>query len=92
MIAASNVLLGIAIVSALCGVATAVMIAVDLQRRGVRINWFLFRVLLVTRYLGQYRDLTQRESGRPGLLFYSYIAAMNLALFTAVAGIVLRVR
>jgi hypothetical protein len=90
MIVASNVLIAIAVVSALCGVASAVMIAEKLRTRGVKINWILLRVLILTRYLGQYRDITRQEAGRTGPLFYSYVIAMDLALLTAIVGLVLR--
>lgn len=88
----SDILLGIAIVSALYGAASAVMIAGALQKRGVKINWVFLRVLIFTRYLGQYRDITRQETGRTGPLFYSYVIGMNLALVTAIAGLVLRAR
>ena len=90
MIAASNVLLAIAIVSAMCGVASAVMIGGALEKRGVKINWIWFRVLILSRYLGQYRDITRQESGRPGSLYYSYVIAMGLALVAAIMGLALR--
>jgi len=90
MITASSIFLGIAIVSALCGVVSAVMIAGSLQKRGVKINWIWLRVFILSKYLGQYRDITRQETGRAGPLFYSYIIAMSLALVTAIVGLVLR--
>ena len=87
----SDILLAIAIVSVLWGVASAVLIAEALRKRGVRVNWIFLRFLILSKYLGQYRDITRQETGRSGPLFYSYIVAMNLALVTAIAGIVLRV-
>lgn len=86
----SSILLGIAILSVLCGVISAVLIAAVLQRRGIKINWIWLRVLILSKYLGQYRDVTLQETGRIGLLFYSYIIAMNLALVTGIIGLVLR--
>ena len=90
MIIASKALLVIAIVSVLWGVASALMIAAALQNRGVKINWIWFRVFLVSRYLDQYRDITRRETGRTGRLFYSYLIAMMVALVTVIVGLVLR--
>ncbi len=86
----SDVFMVIAILSVLWGVVSALMIAAALQKRGVKINWFWFRVLLVARYLDEYRDLTRRETGRTGPLFYSYVNAMLVALVTAIVGLVLR--
>lgn len=92
MMIVSGIFLGIAIVSVLWGVASAVMIAVALQKRGVRIDWIWLRLLILSKYLGQYRDITRQETGRTGPLFYSYVIAMNLALLTAIVGLVLRAR
>jgi hypothetical protein len=86
----SMILLSIAVVSAICGVVSAVMIAASLQKRGFKVNWIWLRVLILSKYLDQYRDVTREETGRPGLLFYSYIIAMNFALVTGIAGLILR--
>ena len=90
MRAAGDVLLVVAALCALCGGITAAMIASALQQPGVKVNWFLLRMLIATRYLGQYRDLTRQETGRPGPLYYVFIAAMNSALVLAAAGLLLR--
>jgi hypothetical protein len=87
---ASDVLLVVAILCALCGGITSGMIASALQQRGVKVNWFLLRVLIATRYLGQYRDLTRQETGRPGPLYYVFVAAMLSTLVLAAAGLLLR--
>ena len=88
---ASSVLLTIAIVCALWGVVSAVIIADALQKRGVKVNWLLMRVL-IPKYMLQYRDATRRETGRTGPWYYSFVGAMNLALVTAIIGLVLRAR
>ncbi len=85
----SNVLLGIAVISALWGVVSSLVIADALQKRGTKINWIFMRILII-KYVGQYRDVTRTETGRTGPWFYSFIIAMNLALVTAVVGLILR--
>jgi len=90
MIIASNILLGIAVVSVLCAVASAVMITGAVQKRGFKVNWVWLRLRILSKYLGQYRDITRQETGRTGPLFYLYVIAMNVALVTAIAGLVLR--
>ena len=50
-----------------------------LSRRGLPVNWLLLR-LLIFKYLEQYKEITRKETGKVGPLFYSYIVAMNLAL------------
>lgn len=86
----SDILLVVAIGSALWGVASTVLIGEALRKRGIKVNWIFLRFLILSKYLGQYRDITRQETGRTGPLFYSYIIAMNLALVTAIVGLVLR--
>jgi len=85
----SNVLLGIALVSVGWGVVSSLMITDALQKRGVKINWIFLRILII-KYVGQYRDVTRKETGRTGSWFYSYIIAMNVALATVIVGLILR--
>ena len=86
----STILLAIALMGVVCGVASAVMIAGSLQKRGIKVNWVWLRLLILSKYLGQYRDVTRQETGRIGPLFYSYIIAMNVALVFGITGLILR--
>ena len=79
------------ILSALWAVVDAILIAVALDKRGIRVNTLLFRVFFF-RYLRQYRSATVGETGRVGSLYYSYISAINVALVCAVVGLLLRAR
>lgn len=90
MNAVSDALLVVAALCALCGGIVSAVIAGELQKRGIKVNWFLLRLFIATRYLGQYRDLTRQETGRPGPLYYVFITAMNSALALAAAGLLLR--
>ena len=85
----STAFLVIAILSALWGVVDAILIAVALDKRGIRVNMFLFRVFFF-RYLNEYKRATVSETGKVGSLYYSYIVAMNAALVCAVIGLILR--
>ncbi|MFC2078849.1 hypothetical protein ACFLSZ_02605 [Candidatus Bipolaricaulota bacterium] len=85
----STTLIVIALISVLWGVASSVAITGALQKRGVKVN-FLFLRVMILKYVGQYRDITRSETGRTGAWFYSFVIAMNLALVTAVAGLILR--
>ena len=85
----SNALIAIALVSVAWGIVSTIMIANALQKRGVKVKWILLRVLII-KYVGQYREITRTETGRTGPWFYSFAFAMNLALVTAIAGLVLR--
>lgn len=85
----STVLLTVAVLSIIWGVADAILVAVWLDKRGFPINMLLFRILII-KYLNQYRGETLKETGKVGPLFYSYIIAMNLALVCGVVGLILR--
>lgn len=80
-----------------CAVASGVIgssIADLLDARGTganRRNFALLRRRYVVRYLRSYRDVTQRETGRVGPLYYAYVGSVvGMALF-GVTAIVLRV-
>jgi uncharacterized oligopeptide transporter (OPT) family protein len=85
----SDIFLGLAILSALWGVVSSLVIASYLSKRGIDINWIFFKVLII-KYVGQYQRITIQESGKPGAWYYSYILSMISALVFAVVGIVLR--
>lgn len=85
----SNVFLGIALVSVVWGVVSAVVIASYLSSRGIKISIVFFRIM-VLKYIHQYYEITAKENGRPGPWFYSYISAMNIALVAAIIGMILK--
>ncbi len=85
-----SLLLILAILSAFWAVASSLVIASFLSKRGVKINYLFFKVLMF-KYIRQYRAITMQESGRPGPWFYSFVISMNLALLLAAVGMVLRV-
>jgi hypothetical protein len=80
----------LALIGVACGIATSIMIASFLSKRGVRINYLFIR-LFIFRYVRQYRQITMEETGKPGPLFYWFITSWNLALVFAIVGIVLEV-
>jgi len=85
----SNSFLILAILSAFWGVVSSLVIASFLSKRGVKINYLFFKVLMF-KYIRQYRTITMQENGRPGPWFYSFVVSMNLALLLAAVGMVLR--
>ena len=85
----SQFFLALALLSALWGIVSSIVVASYLSARGVRINYVFFRVL-VLKYMRDYHAMTMRDTGRPGLWFYSYVVSMMLALAFAVLGLALR--
>jgi hypothetical protein len=79
----------LAIPCALAGAVLMMSMAGALQARGHKINWLWIR-LFILKYIGQYREVTLRESGRPGPLFYPFVISMNSALVLVVVGALLK--
>jgi len=85
----SDLFFMLAILSAAWGIVSAIAIASFLSKRGIKINFLFFRIL-VLKYIHQYHKITTQENGKSGPWFYSYIISMNLALAFAIVGIVLK--
>ena len=79
----------LAILGAVWGVVSSIIISSFLSKRGVKINLLFFKVL-VLKHIHQYHKITTQENGKPGPWFYSYIVSMNVALIFAIVGIVLK--
>jgi len=88
--AMSSLFFVLALIGVACGIATSIMVASFLSKRGIKINYLFFRVLIF-KYVRQYRQITIEESGKPGPLFYSFITAWNLALLFTIVGIILKI-
>ena len=58
------------------------------QKKGVKINWFLIKWLLPS-YVGKYQKLTREETGKTGIWFYHWIIAINGLLVFAVLAILI---
>jgi hypothetical protein len=65
------------------------MIVHQLSKRGVKINFILLRLYLI-KYIHQYKQLTLKETGKAGPLYYPCIISVNLALVLAIVGLILR--
>lgn len=77
---------GVALVSVLWGIVSAMVMVGYLSNRGQKINVPFFRIYII-KYIHQYAKMTTEENGRPGVWFYSFIIAMNLALICTIIGL-----
>ncbi len=50
-----------------------------LSKRGVKINYFLLRLMIIP-YADRYRKLTKQEDGKTGRLYYVWLGSVNMAL------------
>lgn len=85
----SNILFVIAILSVIWGIVSAMVMIDYITKRGHKVSFLLIR-LLIFKYINQYYKLTKKENGKPGIWFYSYIAAMNLTLLCVIIGVILK--
>jgi len=68
-------------------IVTSLRIYSFLRGRDVPASFLLLR-MMAPKYAFQYKQLTMREKGKPGPLFYHWIISINLALVFAVAALV----
>lgn len=71
----------IAIMCLLGFVVSNVMLMNELRKRKVKVNFFLYRILIF-KYLNQYKKLTVEETGKPGEVYYLFITcAIGMGVF-----------
>jgi len=79
----------LALVSVVSGIVFSMMIVGEVSKRGVKINYFLIRLLII-KYISEYKRLTTQETGRVGPLYYPCIVSYQLALLFAVVFFLVR--
>jgi len=89
-VSVSGILLFLAAACAVWAVVSAVLITAALDRRGIRTP-FPFIGALLLRNLIRYREITLKETGKVGRLFYSYVVPINAALILALAAWLARI-
>lgn len=65
-------------------VVTTIRVYGFLRERNIPVS-FLWLRLMILKYLGQYRRITLKETGKVGPLFYHYLISVNGALLAAIA-------
>ncbi|MCI0481085.1 MAG: hypothetical protein L0213_05810 [Candidatus Dadabacteria bacterium] len=85
---ASDVFYVLAFIGVAWGIVSMINIVSFLSARGVKINWFLIKIMII-KYVSQYEEMTKKETGKAGWWFYSYVISMNFAAGMAIVGIIL---
>ena len=85
----SDLFLVLTLLSIAWGIVSSLNITAFMSKRGTKINFLFFRIL-VMKYIYDYYKITKQETGKPGSWFYSYVISMNLALVFAIVAIVLK--
>ena len=78
ILAASIVALGVT-----WHLVVTMMIYEALRKRGLKVSFILLR-LLAPKYASQYRDITRKETGKTGPLFYHWVVSINTAWVAAI--------
>ena len=85
----ANAFLILALVFVGLFVIFSIMIVHELSKRGVKINFILLRLYLI-KYVHQYKQLTLKETGKTGPLYYPCVVSVSLALVLAIVGLILK--
>ena len=78
-----DILMFIALICIIWSIVALMLISSKVSRSGTKVHFFLI-TLLFFRYISVYEDLTKKETGKTGPLFYPCIASINIALVLAV--------
>lgn len=81
--------MSLALAAVVVNIVCSMLIVGELQKRKVKINFFLLKLLL-PKYAHQYKQITLQETGKVGALFYGWLASINATLVIATLGLVLR--
>jgi len=73
------ILISLAIFFLVIWVISSMTIVSYLSNRGVKINYFLLRLMIIP-YADQYRKMTKFNNGKTGKLYYVWLLSVNLAL------------
>jgi hypothetical protein len=78
----------LAFVSVGLAIVLSMMIVHEVAKRGAKINFFLLRLYII-KHIDQYKQLTLKETGRVGPLYYpcvgSYVAVLVFAIIYLIA-------
>lgn len=74
------ILIIIGVLSIIVYLLSTIMIYIFLEKRGKKIENFIFIRLFIFRYVNNYKRITKNETGKVGYLFYSWLISINTAL------------
>jgi hypothetical protein len=86
----ATLLIAVGFVGVIWYVVSTIRIYAFLSKRGINLN-FLFLNVLILKYASQYKELTLKETGQIGPLYYHWIIPINIALVCAIILLVMKV-
>lgn len=60
-------------------VVSSMMMVSKLKEWGIKIDYLWLRLKIIS-YANQYREITKKEAGKTGILYYLWLASINCAL------------
>ena len=79
----TNLALSVMAMAVIWHVTATMMIYEALRKRGRKLSFILLR-LMAPRYASDYKEITRKETGRAGPLFYHWILSINTVLAGAI--------
>ncbi|MBN1224389.1 MAG: hypothetical protein JXB23_14170 [Candidatus Aminicenantes bacterium] len=79
--------IGLGVVCMVIFVVSSILIMAALEKRGVKTNFLLIRLLL-PKYAHQYKTMTKQEEGKTGSLFYWWVLSINCALLSFLVALI----
>ena len=79
----TTILIAIGLLAVMWYVTTTILIYDALRKRNIKVS-FLFLRILIPKYASQYKEITLKETGKVGPLFYHWIISINIALVSAI--------
>ena len=81
---------GLALIAIVWFVVSTILIYEFLRKRNVKVSFILLR-LLIFSYVSQYKEITIKETGRVGPLFYHWVVSINIALVAVIMVLITRI-
>jgi len=67
-------------------VVSSIIIYSELKKRNVKVNFIFIRFMIIP-YANKYKEITKKETGRVGSLFYHWVISINIALVFGIAAV-----
>jgi len=85
----STPFLVMALISVAVGIISSIAVTAYVSQHGVKVNYFYWRVMIF-KYFNDYVAMTTKETGRPGIWYYTFVAGMILAAVFVVIGVAVK--
>jgi len=86
----TTILIAIGLLAVMWYITTTILIYDALRKRNIKVS-FLFLRILIPKYASQYKEITLKETGKVGPLFYHWIISINIALISVILILLIRI-